>query len=298
LAIIEIENLTYRYPHTDHPALRDLSLRIEPGEFVAVIGANGAGKSTLCYTLTGFVPHFFQGELTGRVNVAGLDTREHSLEDFVLVSGLVFQNPFNQISGAKFTVYEEVGFGLENLGVPREGMRPRIERALALTGITDLAGRSPYALSGGQQQRVALASMLVMEPQVLVLDEPTSQLDPLGSREVFAVIRELSRQGMTVVMAEHKLEWVANFADRVLALAEGQLILSGPPTEVLTSPLLEMHHIGQTRYTAVARRVQAEGGWPDEHPLPVTLEEAETGFQVVLRGNSKELRGTEGDKFP
>jgi energy-coupling factor transporter ATP-binding protein EcfA2 len=195
-------------------------------------------------------------------------------------------------------VYEEVGFGLENLGVPREGMRPRIERALALTGITDLAGRSPYALSGGQQQRVALASMLVMEPQVLVLDEPTSQLDPLGSREVFAVIRELSRQGMTVVMAEHKLEWVANFADRVLALAEGQLILSGPPTEVLTSPLLEMHHIGQTRYTAVARRVQAEGGWPDEHPLPVTLEEAETGFQVVLRGNSKELRGTEGDKFP
>ena len=282
MAVIEVEGLTYSYPHTDQPALRDLSLQIEAGEFVAVIGANGAGKSTLCYTLTGFVPHFFQGEMVGQVSVAGLETREHPLEDLVLVSGLVFQNPFNQISGAKFTVYEEIAFGLENLGVPREEMSPRIERVMALTDITEMADRSPYALSGGQQQRVALASMLVMEPQVLVLDEPTSQLDPLGSREVFAVIRELSRQGMTVVMAEHKLEWVATFADRVLVLADGQLVLSGPPAEVLTSPLLETHHIGQTRYTTVARRIKAEGGWPNGQPLPVTLDEAEAGFKAAL----------------
>ncbi|GIK42723.1 MAG: ABC transporter ATP-binding protein [Chloroflexota bacterium] len=284
MAIIEIENLTYRYPHTKQPALADLSLQVESGEFVAVIGANGAGKSTLCYTLTGFVPHFFQGELAGRVHVAGLETKDHHLEDIVLVSGLVFQNPFNQISGAKFSVYDEIAFGLENLGVPREEMPPRIERAMAMTGIADMADRSPYALSGGQQQRVALASMLVMEPQVLVLDEPTSQLDPLGSREVFAVIRELSREGMTVIMAEHKLEWVAAFADRVLVLADGQLVLSGSPAEVLTSPLLEIYHIGQTRYTSVARQVKAEGGWPVGQPLPVTLEEAETGLKAALIG--------------
>lgn len=282
MAIIQIENLTYRYPHTGQPALRDLSLQIEAGEFVAVIGANGAGKSTLCYTLTGFVPHFFQGDLAGRVYVAGLETKDHPLEDIVLVSGLVFQNPFNQISGAKFSVYDEIAFGLENLGVPREEMPPRIERAMALTGISDMADRSPYALSGGQQQRVALASMLVMEPQVLVLDEPTSQLDPLGSREVFAVIHELSREGMTIVMAEHKLEWVAAFADRVVVLAEGQLVLSGPPAKVLTSPLLETYQIGQTRYTSVARRVEAEGDWPAGQPLPVTLEDAEAGFRAIL----------------
>jgi len=281
MAVIEIEHLTYSYPHTDQPALRDLSLRVEEGEFVAIIGANGAGKSTLCYTLTGFVPHFFQGEIRGRVSVAGLETAEHALEDIVLVSGLVFQNPFNQISGAKFTVYEEVAFGLENLGVARAEMRPRVDRALALTGITELADRSPYALSGGQQQRVALASMLVMEPQILVLDEPTSQLDPIGSREVFAIIRDMSQQGMTVVMAEHKLEWVATFADRVIALAEGQAILSGPPAEVLTSPLLETQHIGQTRYTTLARRVQAQGVWPAGHSLPVTLDEAEAWFQTT-----------------
>src|SRR5258705_4458752 len=139
MAIIEIENLTYRYPHTDQPALSELSFQIEAGKFVAIIGANGAGKSTLCYTLTGFVPHFFQGELSGRVHVAGLETKDHPLEEIVLVSGLVFQNPFNQISGAKFTVFEEIAFGLENLGLPREEMKPRIERAMALTGISDMA---------------------------------------------------------------------------------------------------------------------------------------------------------------
>jgi energy-coupling factor transport system ATP-binding protein len=284
VAIVEIENLTYRYPYSDRPALRDLSLQIEEGEFVAIIGANGAGKSTLCYALTGFVPHFFQGEMQGGVHIAGLETREHTLEDIVLVAGLVFQNPFNQMTGARFTVYEEVAFGLENLSVPREEMRRRVDRALALAGITDLADRSPYALSGGQQQRVALASMLVMEPKLLVLDEPTSQLDPVGSREVFAVIREMSRQGVTIVMAEHKLEWVATFADRVIALAEGQVILSGSPGEVLTSPLLETYHIGQTRYTAVARRARVEGMWPAGRRLPVTIDEAELGFRDAWEG--------------
>lgn len=284
MAIVEIEHLTYSYPYTDQPALRDLSLQVEEGEFVAIIGANGAGKSTLCYTLTGFVPHFFHGEMEGRVTVAGLETRDHPLEDIVLVAGLAFQNPSNQISGAKFTVYEEVAFGLENLGIPRDEMRPRLDRVLALAGIADLADRSPYALSGGQQQRVALASMLVMEPKVLVLDEPTSQLDPIGSREVFAVIREMSRQGMTVVMTEHKLEWVATFADRVVALAEGQIILTGSPAEVLASPLLETYHIGQTRYTTAARRAQTEGIWPARQPLPVTIDEAEAGFQAALDG--------------
>jgi energy-coupling factor transport system ATP-binding protein len=284
MAVVEIEGLIYRYPHTDQPALRDLSLRVEEGEFVAIIGANGAGKSTLCYTLTGFVPHFFQGEMEGRVSVAGLETHEHPLEDIVLVAGLVFQNPFNQISRAKFTVYEEVAFGLENLGVPREEMRPRVDRVLALAGITDLADRSPFALSGGQQQRVALASMLVMEPRLLVLDEPTSQLDPIGSREVFGVIREMSRQGVTVVMAEHKLEWVATFADRVIVLVEGEVVLSGPPGEVLAADLLEKYHIGQTRYTTVARRAQMEGLWPAVQPLPVTVEQAEAGFRAVWEG--------------
>ncbi len=285
MALIELRGVTYTYPHTAAPALHDVTLAVEEGEFVAVIGANGAGKSTLGYTVTGFVPHFFQGNLEGEVTVAGLDTRANGLEELMLVAGLVFQNSANQISGAKFTVFEEIAFGLENLGVGRDEMRRRVTEVMELTGITDLAGRSPYGLSGGQQQRVALASILVMAPKVLVLDEPTSQLDPIGSREVFAAIRSLSRQGMTVLMAEHKLEWVAAFADRVLLLAEGRIVLDGPPQEVLVSPELIAHAVGQTAYTAAAQQSAPRGLWPAHRPPPITLDQAVEGFGRVLDGN-------------
>jgi len=282
MAIIEIRGLTYHYPLGEVPALRGIDLEVQPGEFLAVIGANGSGKSSLCYALSGFIPHFFKGKLEGQLNIAGIDTHQSGLMDFVRRVGLVFQNPFNQISGSKFSVYEEIAFGLENLGVPPIEMRARIDAVLDLTGIRDLADRSPYALSGGQQQRVALASILVMQPQVLILDEPTSQLDPIGSREVFQVIKDLSRQGMTIVMAEHKMEWVAEYADRVLVLSQGEILAVGNPSQVLALPQLPDHGVGISRYTSVARLAEPEGLWPANKGLPVTLNEAVSGFQEVL----------------
>jgi energy-coupling factor transporter ATP-binding protein EcfA2 len=277
MAIVNLNNVTYKYPLTDSPVLQSISLQVEEGEFVAVVGPNGAGKSTLCYTVAGFVPHFFKGELTGTVEVDGKDLHQSTLDEWVLNVGLAFQNPFNQISGAKYTVFEELAFGLENIGVPREEMMSRVEAAMKLTGISDLADRSPYSLSGGQQQRVALTSILVMQPKVLVLDEPTSQMDPIGTREVFSVIRTLAEQGMTVLLVEHKVEWIAEFADRVIALHEGQILLEGNPSEVLTSDLLPEKGFGISRYTSVARRAKKLGLWKKEN-LPVTLDEAVEGF--------------------
>jgi energy-coupling factor transport system ATP-binding protein len=272
--------------------LSGLNLRVQEGEFVAVIGPNGAGKSTLCYTLSGFIPHFYKGELTGSVVVAGIETQTSSLNEWVLNVGLAFQNPFNQISGAKYTVFEEIAFGLENIGVPRSQMKGRVEQALEMTGISDLADRSPYSLSGGQQQRVALTSILVMEPKVLVLDEPTSQMDPIGTREVFGVIRKMAESGMTVIMAEHKVEWIAQFADRVVALHEGKILLEGTPGEVLTSELLHGKGFGISRYTSTARQAQGRGLWPEARNLPVTLEEAVEGF-ALTPGPSPKGRGEE-----
>jgi len=277
MAIVNLQNVTYKYPLTDMPALQDINLQVEDGEFLALIGPNGAGKSTLCYTLAGFVPHFFKGELAGTVEVAGMESHNATLSEWVLNVGLAFQNPFNQISGAKYTVFEELAFGLENIGVPRQEMKRRVEDAMRLTGISDLAERSPYSLSGGQQQRVALTSILVMQPKVLVLDEPTSQMDPIGTREVFGVIRSLAEQGMTVILAEHKVEWIAEFADRVVALKDGAILLDGSPADVLTSPVLPEYGFGISRYTSVARRAQEMGFWNGEK-LPVTLEEAVDGF--------------------
>ncbi|HEX2995135.1 MAG TPA: ABC transporter ATP-binding protein [Anaerolineales bacterium] len=278
MAIVNLQNVTYKYPLTNSPALQNIDLQVEAGEFVALIGPNDAGKSTLCYTLAGFVPHFFKGELTGSVEVAGVESRSSSLSEWVLNVGLAFQNPFNQISGAKYTVFEELAFGLENIGIPREEMKRRVEEALDLTGIRDLADRSPYSLSGGQQQRVALTSILVMQPKVLVLDEPTSQMDPIGTREVFGVIRKMAEGGMTVILAEHKLEWIAQFADRVVALYEGQILLEGKPREVLTSDLLADKGFGISRYTSAAREARRRGMWQENISLPTTLDEAAEGF--------------------
>jgi energy-coupling factor transporter ATP-binding protein EcfA2 len=277
MAIINLDNVIYKYPLTDIPALHNVSLQVQEGEFVAVVGPNGAGKSTLCYTLAGFVPHFFKGELTGVVEIDGKDLHKSTLQEWVLTVGLAFQNPFNQISGAKYTVFEELAFGLENIGVPRDEMKSRAEQAMKLTGISDLADRSPYSLSGGQQQRVALTSILVMQPKVLVLDEPTSQMDPIGTREVFGVIRTMAERGMTVVLVEHKVEWIAEFADRVIALYEGQILHDGSPSDVLTSDLLQEKGFGMSRYTTVAREAQKIGLWKKEK-LPVTLDEAADGF--------------------
>ncbi len=291
MAIVNLENVTYKYPLTEMPALSKINLKINEGEFVAVIGPNSAGKSTLCYTLAGFVPHFFKGDLQGTVEVAGVETKSSTLSDWVSNVGLAFQNPFNQISGAKYTVYEEVAFGLENFGISRDEMKERVDQALTLTGIRDLADRSPYSLSGGQQQRVALTSILVMQPKVLVLDEPTSQMDPIGTREVFGVIRSLAERGMTVVMAEHKVEWVAKFADRVIALYEGKLMMDGKPGEVLTSERLVGKGFGISRYTSTAREAVKRGLWSKTRNLPVTLDEAIVGFTHTSSLSSKKAEG-------
>jgi energy-coupling factor transporter ATP-binding protein EcfA2 len=280
MAIVELKDVTYKYPLTDSPALQDINLQVDEGEFVAVVGPNGAGKSTLCYAIAGFVPHFFKGELTGKVKVAGMESDQSSLHEWVLNVGLAFQNPFNQISGAKYTVFEEIAFGLENIGVPRDEMMVRVQDAMKLTGISDLAARSPYSLSGGQQQRVALTSILVMQPRVLVLDEPTSQMDPIGTREVFGVVRKMAEQGMTVILVEHKVEWIAQFADRIIALKDGKIFLEGTPGEVLTSSALEESGFGVSRYTVVARQARELGLWKSKD-LPMTLDEAVEGFSKV-----------------
>lgn len=281
--MIELEALTFTYAGGDRPALQAVSLSVAAGEFVAVLGANGAGKTSLCHALTGYIPHFYRGQLTGQARLAGRDTQTLSLAEIVGVAGQVFQNPANQISGARLTVYEEVAFGLENLAVPAAEMPARIEAALALTGLSALAERSPYALSGGEQQRLALASVLVMQPRLLVLDEPTAMLDPQGARDVLLAVAALRQTGLTVVLAEHRLEWAAALASRVVVLAEGRIVRDGAPTTVLSDPALEDYGLVPLRYTRAARLAQGRGLWPAQAPMPVTLESAVAGFQRVLR---------------
>jgi energy-coupling factor transport system ATP-binding protein len=281
MATIEVQNFSYIYPGESEAALRNIHFEVEAGQLFAILGANGAGKSTLCLALAGLIPHLFHGEMNGNVTVLGMNTLKYGPSELAGKVGLVLQNPANQLSGMRYTVYEEVAFGLENLGVPSIQMPERIKKALSWVGLSELGDRSPYALSGGQQQRLALASVLALEPQVLILDEPTAMLDPKGSQEIFEIIHKLTQMGKTVIIAEHRLEWVACHADRMLVLKEGEAILQGKPAQVMTLPLLKEIGIGWLRYTEAAYLGKKRNLWLEDMPLPVTLEQAVVGFLRV-----------------
>ncbi len=270
---IVFEDFSYRYPGARERdlALDRVSFTIESSEFIGIVGESGAGKSTLAQAMVGLVPHFYRGAVGGRVVVDGVDTREASVAELAQRVGLVFQNPFTQVSGAKLTVYEEVALGLENLGVPRDEMRRRVDRVLETMRISHLAKRQPFALSGGELQRLAIACIMALEPRTVVLDEPTSQLDPSGSAEVFEAVATLRRQGVTIVMVEQKVEKLAAYATKVLLLSRGRVVAYASPGEVFSRDDLERYGVRRPLYAEAARRLGRR--LPDGR-LPVTLEEA------------------------
>jgi len=262
MSIIEVKDLKYRYPDTTKLALDGISFSVEEGEFIGLIGRNTAGKSTLCYALSGLVPHFFKGAYGGSVMIAGLDVRTTDVSEVTAAAGLVFENPFSQITGSRFTVYEEIAFGLENMGLPRDEIIKRIEESLDLLDIRKVKDKNPFDLSGGQMQRVAIAGVVAMKPKVLILDEPTSQLDPQGSEEVFKVVENLAKEGITIIMAEQKMEKIAQYADRVLLLDDAKLIAYDTPEAIFFT-----RGLGDAGDTTASRDCdrppfeQAEGQW-------------------------------------
>jgi len=270
--LITIENLGYQYALADTLALDNINLTIHEGEYIAVVGAAGAGKTSLCLSLNGIIPHMMMGGMVGRVLVDGQNTEETQVRELARVVGFVFDNPEFQLS--QMTVMEEVALGLENVGVPRDEMLERIDEALAVVGLRGFEHRSPMALSGGQQQRLAIASALAMYPRVLVLDEPTSNLDPIGKEEVFAVTTRLNRErGMTVVIVEHEVEVIAAYADRIIVMDGGKIVLAGAPAEVFSQVgVLEKVGVRVPQVTELAYQLERRGFAFGDYP--VTLEQA------------------------
>ncbi len=232
---VEFHRLSYRYPGSSRWALHDLSLRILPGEFVAVIGPNGAGKSSLCKSLNGIIPHFEGGALKGSVRVHNRDTRQHEVADLARHVGLVLEDPDAQLFAG--TVLDEAAFGGENLGMEPQMIRSSVARALRAVGLRGFDERVPSTLSGGQKQRLAIASLLAMTPSVLVFDEATSQLDAEGAQHLMELVCRLKlRYKLTVVVATHDMALVRAYADRVIALEAGRLVAFDTPERVLSAP--------------------------------------------------------------
>jgi energy-coupling factor transporter ATP-binding protein EcfA2 len=275
MSLIEIEDLTFSYASQRHePALRNLSCSIEQGTFVGITGLAEAGKSTFCRLIAGYIPHFFDGEFSGSVNVAGTDTRETTIGELAERVGFVFENPFDQLTGASLTVLEETAFALENMGLAREEIGLRAEKSLSQVGMGDLKDRHPQQLSGGQSQRLALASILAVQPEVFILDEPTSQLDPLGVEEVFEVISDMHGRGNTLIVVSQDLDHLALHADRLMVIDKGEIKWDGEPREVLLEAAEARYPILIPDVLEISRKLRAVGRIPSNSPVPLTVEQA------------------------
>ena len=231
--IIEVRDLHYTYPNAKSPALKGVDLTVNKGEFILLTGPSGCGKTTFCRTLNGLIPHFYNGELEGEVTVNKLNIRDNPTYKLSQHVGLVFQNPDNQIFS--LTVEKDVAFGLENQGVPKNEMVESIDWALKMTGIEHLRERATHELSGGQKQRLAIASILAMKPKILVLDEPTSFLDPLGAEHAFRVLDTLNQEyDITIILIEHRVDLAVRYADRAIIFNDGVVANSGSPEDVFS----------------------------------------------------------------
>lgn len=282
--MIEISRLHYTYPRSEQPALEDVNLRVRPGEFVLLAGASGSGKSTLLRCLNGLAPHFSGGTISGRVVVAGVDAVAQGPRVLSRTVGFVQQSP--EAQAVLDRVEPEIAFALENAAVPRQEMRVRVEEVLDLLDLAPLRQRPLTTLSGGERQRVAIAAALALRPQILVLDEPTSQLDPQSAEDVLhALVRLNEDLGLTIVLAEHRLERVLSYADRVVFLGNGRVLVDAPAREAAAvapqaPPLVRLGRALQWR------------------PLPLTIKEARPFARAIAPANGGERTAEPADRQP
>lgn len=258
---LALRGVSYRYPDTPEDVLNDIELVVQLGEWVGIVGPINAGKSTLCYAAMGLATEFFGGRLMGEITVLGTSIRREKVIDRSRRVGMLFQNPFTQISGARERVDEEVAFGPENHGLSPQEVRARVTEALEQVGLSAFADRHPLDLSGGQLQRLALAGLLAMRPELLLLDEPTSQLDPAGTKSLFQVLSRLHRDGVTILMVEQKLEAVAELCDRVIAIERGHILADGSADAVFSNAQVR-RAVGAPIYLRLASQLGLKEPWP------------------------------------
>lgn len=236
MAEIVLKNVSYRYPLEEKQVVRNFTYCFEQGKVYGLIGENESGKTTLCNIIRGFIPELYRGKLEGEILINGRKIDTYGSGELASIVGYSFQNPFVQISGVKDNVYEEIAYGMENIGIPRERMIERVDELVKIFHLEELVDKNPYELSGGQKQRVALASMIALDPEVVIMDEPTSQLDPKSMEDIFEIVNILKKQGKTIILIEHKIDLIAEYCDSILLMHNGELVMHGESKEVLTDP--------------------------------------------------------------
>ena len=279
--MIQIRDFSFTYKDETKPALQEIRLSVPEGGFLGVIGPAGAGKTTLARAITGMVPHHYPGDFYGSVTVNGMDTVDTSILDLSRLVGMVFQDVDSQIISP--LVEDEILYGLENFGIPREEIPGRMEEALQKVGIANLRERSVTSLSGGQRQKVAIASIIALRPRILVMDEPTGELDPCSSRQIFSLLKELNEeQGITVVVIEQKIMLLCEFARELAVLNEGRIVRQGATRDVLAhAEELQALGVNCPRVTTLSRLLSQKLG--EEQDVCVNLDEAEAMVRRLIK---------------
>lgn len=276
--IIEFKNFSYIYPNTENVVLDKINLEIHEGEFVGIVGCNKAGKSTLCQSMVGVLPYLLGGDWDGDVFVNGVNLHDSQGTAATDIIGIVFQDAEAQFT--QETVEDEIAFAMCNFGYNRDLMRERIIKAATECGLINMLDRSPFKLSGGQQQRLAVACILALQPRVIVLDESTSQLDPIGRDEVFSLITNLHKEGKTIVLVDHNIEKIAEYCDRVIVLHEGKLVENGPTKEVFQKhESLSEVFVRVPQVTEASLKLNVSEG----NYAPTKLFEAVAMFETLLK---------------
>jgi energy-coupling factor transporter ATP-binding protein EcfA2 len=277
LKAVEFRNVSYTYPNCKDQIIQNLNLEINPGEFVGLVGLTGTGKTTLFRLINGLIPHYFGGKLEGEVFVDDMNTADRSIGELSSSVGSVFQEADSQLFFP--TVEDDLAFGPENLCVPRDEIVCRVEEVLTKSGLGDLRHKAPGNLSEGQKQLVALSAVLAMKPKVLLLDEPTANLDSENSWRILDFVMGLNREGMTVILATHEIDVLAECASRIVLMDDGQVRATGSPDEVFAKlELLEKVGLAAPQVTQLAQKLRGEG--IDLGKLPVRVCEA---FDLLVR---------------
>lgn len=270
--VIEVSNFSFTYKNAKQKAVEDISLEVRKGEILGIIGPTGAGKTTLCRGITGIVPQIFAGKFEGEISVLGKSVRDYTIAELAGIIGYVHQDAESQL--LMTNIEKEIVFPLENLCIPRKEIKERLEKSLRLVHLEQYRNRHPYYLSGGQRQRVVLATALAMNPEILILDEATSEIDPIGAEEIMAVAKELNELGKTIILIEHNMEELALYADRIVVLEEGKKLAEGLSKDILANKeVTGKLDIYPPEVTQLAMALVKRGIKLDD--IPVELSEAE-----------------------
>ncbi|HUW90338.1 MAG TPA: ABC transporter ATP-binding protein [Candidatus Nanopelagicaceae bacterium] len=278
MSLIKFNNFHFRYKGNDEYALKKINLEIGSNKFILLAGETGSGKTTLIRCMNGLIPQFYAGYYKGDVEISGKNTTETTISELSSEVGIVFQNPENQL--ITMNVEHEIAFGLENLGIPRDEIKEKIKEVVEITEIESIIDKAPFEISGGEQQRVAIASILVLEPRVIVLDEPTANLDPLFARKILNLLKKIQvEKKITVIISEHRMDLILPLVDDIILMKESEIIAYGAKDKVINSSTFENSNINKPKIYSIFNELKKRNKF--QHDIPVSIQDAISSLKMI-----------------